>query len=180
MTTIRDHITLDATQGDRFRCPLCGARRGLSIDEDKAETGVWHCFSCQEGGTGAELVAAVTGDPIADVLRRFGVEPEPSTDLRREVRSRPKAPDPLQLPEREDLPPEERARFWQVATAEDLWLLRQYEGRVEAETFFGDDEERRRWLVKIADLMTNRIEAERISHDEYDRLDSNTDHLDDA
>jgi len=72
--------------GDRYKCPVCSARRGISLEPDSGDTGVAHCFSCGRGWTGAQLYAEVHHVEINEALSAFGIEADP--DEVDEARSR--------------------------------------------------------------------------------------------
>jgi hypothetical protein len=88
--TILGLIDTDAARGGRYPCPLCGSSRGLSVSPDEGDTGVAHCFSCQWGGTGAQLYAATHHVEMHEALRAFGVAEETGAQRRlRKARRRP-------------------------------------------------------------------------------------------
>lgn len=121
---------LEATQGDRYRCPLCDARRGVSVDPDEGETGLWHCFSCQEGGTGAELYAQMRNVPLSEALSAFGIS---QSDLEQDVQQRE---DTAPRPEvtHSDAEWRRRTRSWKQMTTRELEKL--------------DHLKRQRWAAK--------------------------------
>lgn len=70
---------LESTQGDRFKCPFCKARRGISWSPDAGDTGLLHCFGCQLGMTGVQFLArlwhgTVTDDTIAKVCEELDAD----------------------------------------------------------------------------------------------------------
>ena len=160
---------LEATTGDRYRCPFCQARRGLSIDQNEGQTGVWHCFSCQDGGTGAELYAELRGVTIGEALEAYGID---RSDLSRNVkRKEQRAPKPT----REELSdPEwaERCRLWKQMNGAELHLLEQYRRRRVAAQEARDREAFERWEQKTEDLYAVVHWRLRTKRDHVDRLDT--------
>lgn len=167
---------LEATQGDRYRCPLCDARRGLSIDPDEGQTGVWHCFSCQEGGTGAELYAAVHNVTITDALNVYGVS---GSDLSKAVRKREEAKPPPEVPEYSDAEWAERCRVWKAMNKHELRLRDQYRHRRAAAQVRKDHDAFERWQRKLGNLFSHVLQREIQEHHDIDELDAHTSHLKD-
>jgi len=160
---------LEATQGDRYRCPLCDARRGLSVDPDEGETGVWHCFSCQEGGTGAELYAELHHVGIAEALDAYGIS---GSDKRQQFkRKESKAPRPT-VPDKSDAEKREQYRVWSRMTEAELYLRDAYRDRRAAAQVARDRDEFDRWQQKLDDLFA--VAAERITQKQrtVDRADT--------
>lgn len=70
---------LDSTTAARYKCPFCGARRGISWDPKVGDTGVVHCFSCQTGLTGVQVLAKLWHGSADDtyvgkVCEKMGVD----------------------------------------------------------------------------------------------------------
>jgi ribosomal protein L37AE/L43A len=164
---------LEATTGDRYRCPLCDARRGLSLDQDEGQTGVWHCFSCQDGGTGAELYAELRGVSIGEALDAYGVsQSELSGSVKRKEKRAPK-------PIRDELSEHqwrERCRLWKQMNGAELHLLDEYRRRRVAAQEGRDREAFDRWEQKTGDLYAVvhwRLRAQRHHVDRLDTHDPN-------
>jgi len=72
MVDLTQHLR--ETQGGRYQCPLCDARRGLSLDPDEGDSGLWHCFSCDAGGDGVDLYMILHDAEVAEALEAFGID----------------------------------------------------------------------------------------------------------
>lgn len=161
---------LEKTTGDRYRCPICDARRGLSVDEDEGQTGVWHCFACQRGGTGAELYAEVHGLDIAEALDVFGVS---GSDMATEIkRKEEQAPKPREH-NLSDAEMAERYRAWMQSTDGELTLRAKYKHRRVAASERRDREAWERWNRKLKTLRQHVLKRTQKEHRETDRFDAN-------
>jgi len=164
---------LEKTTGDRYRCPVCDARRGLSLEQDEGQTGVWHCFACQAGGTGAELYAEMHHVGIAKALDAFGVS---GSDVAREVQAQEKArPRPSWDPSPERM--QELYHAWSAMTRDELRRRDKYrQGRIEAAQR-KDHEAFDYWHGKWKALHQHVLEREVEGHQKTEFIDANTDHL---
>jgi len=163
---------LEATQGDRYRCPLCDARRGLSISPDEGQTGLWHCFSCQEGGTGAELYAAVHNVDIAEALDVYGVS---SSGLSQKVKKKEKqAPRPT-VPEKSDAEWNEMRRAWRAMSRDELWLRDRYRRRRAKAIHDRDRDAFDRWHEKYEQLHQHVLRREMRGQRKIQKIDSHHD-----
>jgi ribosomal protein L37AE/L43A len=164
---------LTKTTGDRFRCPLCDARRGLSLEQDEGQTGVWHCFSCQAGGTGAELYAELHHVGIAEALDAFGVS---GSDVAREVQAREKArPRPSWDPSGERMT--ELYHAWKAMEPEELKMRDEYRAKRIAAAQRKDQEAFDYWHEKWTQLHRFVLDREMAGHQQAAFIDANTDHL---
>lgn len=164
---------LEKTTGDRYRCPVCDARRGLSLHQDRGQTGVWHCFSCQAGGTGAELYAEMHHVGIAEALEAFGVS---GSDVAREIQDREKArPRPSWDPSEQRM--QELYHAWKVMEADELRLRDEYRTRRIAATQSKDREAFEYWHQKWKQLHFFVLDREQAGHRRTAFIDANTDHL---
>jgi len=166
---------LEATQGDRYRCPWCDARRGLSFDPDVGDSGVWHCFSCERGGDGVELYAELRNTDMRDALDAYGID---RSSLSGEVkRKEEQAPKPT-TPDYTDEEWAERCRAWQAMNTEELRLRDEYRRRRAASQERRDREAFDRWQSKLDELFGHVLDRERHGHREVQRHDADTQHLD--
>ena len=166
---------LEATQGDRYRCPFCDARRGLSYDPDTGDSGVWHCFSCQRGGDGVELYAEMHRVELREALQAFGIRRESvSGDVKRKERQAPK-PEPPEYSAQEW---KERTRAWKMMSAEEVRLRSLYRERRTQARERRDRDAFDKWQGKMDALCESVLEREMARHREVQRLDANTSHLD--
>ena len=165
---------LESTQGGRYRCPACDARRGLSLDADKGDTGVWHCFACQCGGTGAELYAEMHGVTISQALDAFGVS---SSEMERDIkRKETQAPRPS-LPDYSAAEWAERTRVWRVMTPDEVRLRALYRERRTQAREARDRSVFDKWQARMDALHRDVLERERRGELEAQQLDANTEHL---
>jgi len=166
---------LEATQGDRYRCPWCDARRGLSFDSDVGDSGVWHCFSCSRGGDGVELYAELRNTDLQDALDAFGIS---RASLSGEVKRKEKRAPKPSTPEYTDAEWAERCRAWQAMNVEELRLRDMYRKRRAAAQERRDRQEFDRWQSKLDELFGHVLDREMHGHREVQRFDSDTGHLD--
>ena len=166
---------LEATQGGRYRCPFCDARRGLSYDPDTGDSGVWHCFSCQRGGDGVELYAEMHNVELSEALQAYGISRESvSRDVKRKAEKAPRPP----LPEYSDAEWRERARAWKMMSTEEVRLRALYRERRTQARERRDRDAFDKWQGKMDALCESVLEREMARHREVQRLDANTSHLD--
>jgi len=166
---------LEATQGDRYRCPFCDARRGLSYDPDTGDSGVWHCFSCQRGGDGVELYAEMHRVELREALQAFGIRRESvSGDVKRKEQ---RAPKPT-TPDYSDAEQAERTRAWKAMTKEEVRLRDLYRQRRAKAQETRDRDGFERWQEKIDDLFAHVLRREMAGHRKAERMDADTKHLD--
>lgn len=83
---------LEATQGDRYKCPFCKARRGITWDRD-GDTGVIHCFGCHVGLSGAQFLAklwegATDDKTVGKILAKYDIDSDLDDVDRAERRAR--------------------------------------------------------------------------------------------
>jgi hypothetical protein len=68
----------------RGRCPISDHAAGaFSVYRAKDGALRWYCFACGAKGDVLDLIAAVEGVPLADVIRRLGAGVQPVTDQER-------------------------------------------------------------------------------------------------
>lgn len=68
----------------RGRCPIGDHAVGaFSVYRHRAGYLVWNCFACGARGDVFDLIAAVEGVPLRDVIRRLGAGMQPMTDEER-------------------------------------------------------------------------------------------------
>lgn len=70
---------LESTTGDRYKCPFCDARRGVSWDPEQGDTGVLYCFSCRIGLSGIQCLAKMwfgspTDENVGKALQRLDAD----------------------------------------------------------------------------------------------------------
>lgn len=165
---------LTETQGGRYQCPFCDARRGLSFDPGIGESGVGYCFSCQWGGDGVELYAEVRNTDLAAALDAYGID---RSGLRQEAREKEEnAPHPT-TPEYTDEEWKERCRAWQAMNTEELRLRADYRARRVRAQENRDQDEFDRWQRRLDDLFDHVLRREMIGQRKTQRLDANTAHL---
>jgi ribosomal protein L37AE/L43A len=166
---------LETTQGGRYRCPFCDARRGLSFDEDVGDSGVWHCFSCQRGGDGVELYAELRNTDLQSALDAYGIS---RSNLSGDVKQKEqKAPKPT-TPDYTDEEWAERCRAWQAMNTEELRLRDEYRRRRAAAQERRDREAFDRWQSKLDELFEHVLDRGRHGYREVQQLDADTGHLD--
>jgi len=165
---------LEATQGDRYRCPFCSARRGLSFDPDVGDSGVWHCFSCKRGGDGVELYAELRNTDMRDALDAYGID---RSSLSGEVKRKEKQAPKPETPDYTDEEWAERCRAWQAMNVEELRLRDEYRRRRAAAQERRDREAFDRWQKKLDELFGHVLDREMHGHREVQRFDAHTGHL---
>jgi ribosomal protein L37AE/L43A len=165
---------LEATQGDRYRCPFCSARRGLSFEPEKGDSGVWHCFSCQRGGDGVELYTELRNTDLQDALDAFGIDRGGADEAVKEKARR--APKPS-TPEYSDAEAKERLRAFYAMNAGEVLMRERYRKRRMQAQEDRDREAFDRWQKKLDDLYDHVLLREMRGHRDVQRLDSNTEHL---
>lgn len=166
---------LEQTTGDRYRCPFCDARRGLSFDPDEGESGLWHCFSCQRGGDGVELYAELHHADLSEALDAFGIS---RSDTKRQIKRKEKqAPRPT-VPEPSEAQWKELHRAYQAMSEEEIWLRDQYRRRRALAAAERDRDEFERWHGKWTALHKHVLRREMGAHHDVDRIDANTEQLD--
>jgi len=160
---------LEQTTGDRYRCPFCDARRGLSFDPDEGESGLWHCFSCQRGGDGVELYAELHHADLSEALDAFGIS---RSDTQRRIKRKEKqAPRPT-VPEKSDAEWKELCHIWHAMTPYELELRNEYRRRRALAVHERDREAFDRWHAKWQQLHAHVLRRELKAHEQVDRLDT--------
>jgi len=166
---------LEETQSGRYTCPFCDARRGLSVDQEEGESGVYHCFSCLEGGTGAELYAYLHDVTIGEALDAFGIDAD---DLSREVKQKEQIAPKPETPDYTDAEQRERRRVYQCMSAEEIRLRAAYRASRAAAQERRNRAEFDKWQGKLDALIDHVMRRERIGQREIQKADANTQHLD--
>jgi len=161
---------LEQTTGDRYRCPFCDARRGLSFDADKGDSGVFYCFGCHEKGDGVDLYAFLRNVEVRDALEAFGIDR--SGVSRRVKKKEQQAPRPT-VPEKSDAEWKELCRAHQAMSDLELWLRDQYRRRRASAAHERDREEFDRWHSKWKRLHEHVLRREMRAHRDVDRADAN-------
>jgi len=161
---------LRETQGGRYQCPLCDARRGLSFDPDEGDSGLWHCFSCDAGGDGVDLYMILHDADVAEALDALGIDRSSSKSgsIKRKERQ---APIPT-APDRSDAEWKERGRAWLLLDDEEvkdyaIMRIEQIRAQIDRKRDAFDH-----WQAEIDDLLYSALHEERVEIQKIDRLDT--------
>lgn len=152
-------------------CPECGAVQGAKLDRDEGDTGLWYCYECSAGGTGAQLYAAEKDVPIAEAIDEMqnGASLDASIKRKEKQTPRPTVPEPSEAEWKE------LCRAWQAMTEKEVWLRDRYRRRRALAAAERDRDEFDRWHGKWTALHEHVLRREMEAHRTIDRIDSHAD-----
>lgn len=85
MSDLEWYVPGERQSNNRYPCPFCGSSASMDVTPEEGDTGVFHCFSCLEAGTGAQFLVKAFDYSIKDALKEFGLEFSPKNLTRDEI-----------------------------------------------------------------------------------------------
>jgi len=150
-------------------CPECGAAQGAKLDGGEGDTGLWCCYECTEGGTGAQLYAAQNDVSISKAIDEVQSGEALDTRVKRKEKQAPRP----RVPEKSDAAWKELHRAYSAMSKEEIWLRDQYRRRRAMAVAERDRDAFDCWHGKWVALHRHVLRREMAAHREADRADAN-------